>query len=442
LQLPITADDGTTGLYDGCVLVADNSRHGLGTFTTSDGHVFDGEWRHGKRSGKGKYTRPNGECFQGEWSDEPLMISGVYTWPSSQEYQGEFQRGLFHGQGVLSYSNGEVYQGEWCNGCKEGRGKMSWPGGKFYQGEFRNGKFHGKGTMTIPGGDLLVALWDDGYLHGLATLSHPNGRCQITDYLYGVAGVPGPYEPPSYAPQVIALFEAAARTYLCGQYAACTAEYAQAIDHGHLQSRADLAWILIFGREGVPIDKDRAFNLVLEGARMGCPHCQGVLSCCRAEGFGCAKDVALAMQLARESASCGSRYGQYMIAESYYYELDGKKKNFAEAAVHYRLAAAQLLDEAQNSLGYLHNIGHGVIRDKAEGLKWYKLAAAQGFPIAYSNVAACYECGEGVPVDIAEATRWYELSAAAGELDAVDKLKSLASKSSSSQSRSGHGGNK
>ena len=147
----------------------------------------------------------------------------------------------------------------------------------------------------------------------------------------------------------------------------------------------------------------------------------------------------MSLQLARDSAASGSRYGQYMIAESYYDGLNGLEKDFGQAVIYYRLASFQHLDEAQNSIGYLHILGHGVKRDKPEGLRFYKLAAAQGFPVAYYNVAVCYEMGEGAPVDRAEAARWYKLAAAAGEPEAADKLKSLASKSSLSRGRSGLG---
>jgi hypothetical protein len=54
----------------------------------------------------------------------------------------------------------------------------------------------------------------------------------------------------------------------------------QAIALGHLPSRADLADMLIDGREGIAQDCARAFELVEEGARWGCHHCQGVLSRC------------------------------------------------------------------------------------------------------------------------------------------------------------------
>ena len=71
-------------------------------------------------------------------------------------------------------------------------------------------------------------------------------------------------------------------------------------------------------------------------------------------------------------------------------------------AFHYRLAAAQGLDEAQHSVGVIWEKGFGVARDAAEALRWQQLAAAQAHcntPQHHSlslyatcfNVAVCHD---------------------------------------------------
>ena len=65
-----------------------------------------------------------------------------------------------------------------------------------------------------------------------------------------------------------------------GQCAAAAVALKLAVDFGHLPSRALLAWMLLDGRNGVPKDHRRAFELVEEGARLGCHHCQGLLAEC------------------------------------------------------------------------------------------------------------------------------------------------------------------
>ena len=82
-----------------------------------------------------------------------------------------------------------------------------------------------------------------------------------------------------------------------------------AVCHGHVLSHAELADMLIEGREGVAVDRKRACGMVEEGARLGCHHCPGVLARYYLFGFGCAKDAARSLALARASADEGSKYG-------------------------------------------------------------------------------------------------------------------------------------
>ena len=183
--------------------------------------------------------------------------------------------------------------------------------------------------------------------------------------------------------------------------------------------------MLINGREGVAQDRDRAFALVEEGARLDCHHCQGMMALCYLYGFGCLKDAARSLVLARESAVKGSKYGQETLGVLYHKGEGGVAQDYAAAVGQYRLAAAQQYDMAQNWLGFMHGVGHGVAKDYAEALRMYKLAAAQGYGWALYNVGQCYESGWSVAADRAEAIRWYKRAAAAGWSSAADKLKAL-----------------
>jgi TPR repeat protein len=198
-----------------------------------------------------------------------------------------------------------------------------------------------------------------------------------------------------------------------------------AIGLGDSPSRADLADMLIDGREGVAEDRKRAFELVEEGTRLGCCHCQGVMARCYRGGFGCSKDAARSLVLARASAGEGSKYGQWTLGRLYYEGEGGVAKDDAEAVAQFRLAAAQGYDRAQNSLGYMYGNGRGVAQDRAEALRWYKLAAAQGYGPALFNFGVYYENGFSVAADRAEAIRWYKRAAAAGWHEAPTALKRL-----------------
>jgi len=210
-----------------------------------------------------------------------------------------------------------------------------------------------------------------------------------------------------------------------GECAAAAALLQQAVGHGHLPSRADLADMLIFGRKGVDEDRSRAFELAEEGARLGCHHCQGVMARCYVGGFGCSEDAARSLALARENATNGSKFGQFVLGYLYYKGAGGVERDYAAALAQYRLAAAQDYDVAQNWLGIMYGTGLGVAQDRAEALRWHKLAAAQGCGGAIWYVGVYYENGYGVSADEAEAICWYKCAAAAGDEDAPDDLKRL-----------------
>jgi TPR repeat protein len=210
-----------------------------------------------------------------------------------------------------------------------------------------------------------------------------------------------------------------------GDFAAAAALLQQAVGLGHVLSRAELADMLIDGREGVAMDRKRAFELVEEGTRLGCCHSQGVMALCYLFGFGCSKDGARSLALARASAGEGSKYGQRMLGWLYQKGEGGVAQDYAAAVAQYRLAAAQGYDEAQNHLGFMYHMGYGVAKDYAEALRWYKLAAAQGLGMALRNVGLYYEHGLSVAADRAEAIRWYKRAAAAGYSKAAAALKRL-----------------
>ena len=213
--------------------------------------------------------------------------------------------------------------------------------------------------------------------------------------------------------------------YASGRCAIAIVPLQRAIDLGDLPSRALMAWLLIDGREGVAEDRIRAFKLVEEGARLGCHHCQGVMARCYRNGYGNPQDATRSQELARESSGRGSRYGQQVLGTLYHYGEGGVAQDVAQALAFYRLAAAQNLDAAQHSLGWMYAEGDSIAQDYAEALRWYQLAAAQGFRHALYWVAYYHEVGRGVPKNMAEAIRWYRCAQAAGCHYAADTLQRL-----------------
>jgi hypothetical protein len=210
-----------------------------------------------------------------------------------------------------------------------------------------------------------------------------------------------------------------------GQCAAAVVPLQRAIAFGDLPSRALKAWLLIDGREDVAEDCNRAFELVEEGTRLGCHHCQGLLAYCYGWGLACKRDAARSLEFAHESSGRGSSYGQVTLGWLHYHGDGGLAEDYAQALAFYGLAAAQGLDEAQYRLGDMYHLGLGVAEDNAEALRLYHLAATQGHPQALCCVAECLECGFGVAADKAEAIRWYKRAQAAGHIQAEVELQRL-----------------
>jgi TPR repeat protein len=203
--------------------------------------------------------------------------------------------------------------------------------------------------------------------------------------------------------QAIACADDAQRLLVTGQYAAAAVQLQQAIGLGLLSAHAHEAWLLIYGREDVAMNQERAFQLAEEGVILGCYHCQGVLAFCYWGGYGCDANETRSLELAIESSNKGSKYGQLSLG---FLRQDNKLCE---------LAASQGLDEAQHSIGTtLFNNGLGFVEHYPEALQWFQRAAAQGHIRAIFFVAYFFHHGHGVPSDVAIAIQWYRRAAAAG----------------------------
>jgi hypothetical protein len=178
----------------------------------------------------------------------------------------------------------------------------------------------------------------------------------------------------------------------------------RAIDSGHLASMADLAWLLLHGREGLPQNKDAAFHMAQEGSRRGCPHSQGVLALCvfRSEESYAANKRTV-RQLANASAEAGSKYGQFALGRILENETpDSERSVAAPHNAQYALAAAQGLDEAQVEWGRTLLLEAAESEEEAgEGRRLFKLAAAQG------SCNACVRLWE-LALDDEEKNYWCE----------------------------------
>jgi TPR repeat protein len=256
------------------------------------------------------------------------------------------------------------------------------------------------------------------------------------------------------------LFQEGQQLYEQQRYGDAARSWGQAALLQHGASHAFLSNMLIDGRQDVPKDEKRAFELAAAGAAMGCAHSKGALGRCLVYGSGGAKEAAKGLDFGRESAAAGSCFGQFVVGKCYHagwvvaqddaeavrlwrlaagqghlgaqYNLGvsfnhgrGVAQNDAEAVRMYRLAAAQGDAMAQNNLGCMFKDGQGVAKDYAAAVRLYRLAAAQGHAAAQNNLGNMIKCGLGVAADTAEAIRLYRLAAAQGNSNASAALARL-----------------
>jgi hypothetical protein len=98
---------------------------------------------------------------------------------------------------------------------------------------------------------------------------------------------------------------------------------------------------------------------------------------CLLQGWGVARNVERAWQLARSSAAAGSRYGQFALGTLY----EISENEVLESRGQYQLSVAQGLDAAQYGLGFHYQFFDG---DNEQALRLFRLAAAPGVDLARS----------------------------------------------------------
>ena len=147
-----------------------------GTYTTTDGAVYVGEFRGGKYNGQGSATWPNGDRYVGEFLNDKFHGQGVYTAEKNFVYVGEFREGKFNGIGTYTSSSGMKYVGEWRDDEKHGQGTYTWPSGRVYVGQFREDERDGQGSETMTDGSKYVGEFREGKRWGAGTLYDASGK--------------------------------------------------------------------------------------------------------------------------------------------------------------------------------------------------------------------------------------------------------------------------
>jgi len=115
--------------------------------------------------------------------------------------------------------------------------------------------------------------------------------------------------------------------------------------------------------------------------------------------------------------------GTEVIAAGYDKGLEAYK------AGDYKAALAELLPlaeqgsaKAQNYLGFMYQLGKGVLENDKTAVKWYTLAAEQGQASAQYNLGFMYQHGKGVLENDKTAVKWYTLAAEQGDARSQNSL--------------------
>lgn len=117
--------------------IIDGKPFGWGTYTWSNGNVYEGFFTTSGRSGSGTETFSSGAKYVGEFLHNK-RTTGTFYWPNGDKYVGEFKNELPHGQGVYTWHDGTRYEGYMENGKKHGQGTYTSPSGLSYSDIFNN----------------------------------------------------------------------------------------------------------------------------------------------------------------------------------------------------------------------------------------------------------------------------------------------------------------
>ena len=164
--------------------VLDGEPHGRGTFTYSDGDIYEGDWINGKWHGKGIHTKANGDKYVGDFIDGNKQGKGIYTWSSGSKYEGDWINGKWHGKGIYTFANNQgSYEGDFVDGNFTGKGTFIYRDKGKYIGDLLDGKRQGKGILYMPNGDKYEGDFVDNNFTGYGKFTSNRGKVKEGKWL-------------------------------------------------------------------------------------------------------------------------------------------------------------------------------------------------------------------------------------------------------------------
>lgn len=163
--------DGTIEFHNGTYVgqLQELMAHGKGTWKSTHGDCYEGNWVNGEFHGEGTYRYANGNFYNGGWKEGKQDGQGIFLSHNGDSYEGEWKQGKMHGKGMGKYAKGDFYQGDWENNQHHGWGTFHFScKGKYrssyitFEGEYRNNKRHGEFIISTPQGSQCTLQFQDG----------------------------------------------------------------------------------------------------------------------------------------------------------------------------------------------------------------------------------------------------------------------------------------
>ncbi|PIK56756.1 putative radial spoke head 10-like B [Apostichopus japonicus] len=173
--------------------------HGRGTYTWSDGVVYEGDFTNNEITGKGLYHWPDSSTYEGEVLNGKRHGHGTFRCMASPaSYTGQWKMGQRHGTGIIRYDTDGLsfYEGDWMSNKRHGYGVRRYRSGNVYEGEWANNNRHGQGIMRwVDLNQTYNGQWEKGvqnghgdhtwYIRRLPGSQYPMRNQYIGDFLYG-----------------------------------------------------------------------------------------------------------------------------------------------------------------------------------------------------------------------------------------------------------------
>ena len=180
----------------------------FGSFTTSKGDKYVGEFKDGKYNGQGTYfffvdsQLLRGEKYVGEFKNDNANGQGTFTYANGDKYVGEVKDGQRNGQGIYYYlaengNKGDKYVGEHKNNKLNGQGTLTYSNGNTKVGEFKDGKFSGQGYVKTADGYIGLGEFEDDIPSGRFISYNPDGTIEFSGIVKGADLITSQYVDPN-----------------------------------------------------------------------------------------------------------------------------------------------------------------------------------------------------------------------------------------------------